>query len=76
MDLRLGERQLPITAWQDLADGEKMIAASRAFADAMRPFSTGASYLNCTHEARVVTGAGFAGLCPGSGITWDREGST
>ena len=31
-----------------------MIAAIRAFAAAMRPFSTGASYLNFTHEANRV----------------------
>ena len=41
----------PITAWLDPADGAKMIAATRAFAAAMRPFSTGASYVNFTHEA-------------------------
>ena len=42
----------PITAWLDPADGEKMIAATRAFAAAMRPFSTGASYLNFTPRGR------------------------
>jgi FAD/FMN-containing dehydrogenase len=47
----------PITAWLDPADGEKMIAATRAFAAAMRPFSTGASYLNFTHEADRVRDA-------------------
>jgi FAD/FMN-containing dehydrogenase len=41
------------------ADDEQMIAASRAFAAGMRPFSTGASYLNFTHEAdRVRDGYG------------------
>ncbi len=39
------------------ADDEKMIAATRAFAAAMRPFSTGASYLNFTHEANRVRDA-------------------
>ena len=34
-----------------------MIAATRAFAAAMRPFSTGASYLNFTHEAGRVRDA-------------------
>jgi Berberine and berberine like len=34
-----------------------MIAAARAFAAAMRPFSTGASYLNFTHEADRVRDA-------------------
>jgi Berberine and berberine like len=47
----------PITAWLDPADGEKMIAATRAFAAAMRPFSTGASYLNFTHETDRVRDA-------------------
>jgi FAD/FMN-containing dehydrogenase len=49
----------PITVWAHPADDEQMIAASRAFAAAMRPFSTGASYLNFTHEAdRVRDGYG------------------
>ena len=47
----------PISAWLDPADGEKMIAATRAFAAAMGPFSTGASYLNFTHEANRVRDA-------------------
>jgi FAD/FMN-containing dehydrogenase len=47
----------PVTAWLDPADGEKMIAATRAFAAAMRPFSTGAPYLNFTHEAGRVRDA-------------------
>ena len=42
----------PITAWLDPADGEKMIAVTRAFAAAMRPFSAGASYLNFTPRGR------------------------
>src|SRR5439155_591069 len=49
----------PITAWANPADDERMTAAARAFAAAMRPFSTGASYLNFTHEAdRVRDGYG------------------
>ena len=40
----------PITAWADPADDERMTTATRNFAAAMRPFSTGASYLNFTHE--------------------------
>jgi FAD/FMN-containing dehydrogenase len=49
----------PISAWTDPADDERMIAANRAFAVAMRPFSTGASYLNFTPEAdRVRDGYG------------------
>jgi hypothetical protein len=47
----------PITAWADPADEQQMIAATRAFAAAMRPFSTGASYLNFTHEADRVRDA-------------------
>ncbi|HXY17480.1 MAG TPA: FAD-binding oxidoreductase [Gaiellaceae bacterium] len=47
----------PISAWADPADDQRMIAANRAFAAAMRPFSTGASYLNFTHEADRVRGA-------------------
>ena len=34
-----------------------MIAATRAFAAAMRPFSTGAAYLNFTPEANRVRDA-------------------
>ena len=47
----------PISAWLDPADAEKMIAATRAFAAAMRLFGTGASYLNFTHEADRVRDA-------------------
>lgn len=43
----------PITMWQDPADDDRLVAASRAFCDAMRPFSTGAAYLNFTPEDRV-----------------------
>jgi FAD/FMN-containing dehydrogenase len=47
----------PITAWLDPASEQQMIAATRGFAAAMRPFSTGASYLNFTHEADRVRDA-------------------
>jgi len=47
----------PITAWADPADDARMTAATREFAVAMRPFSTGASYLNFTHEADRVRDA-------------------
>jgi FAD/FMN-containing dehydrogenase len=47
----------PITAWTDAADDARMTAATRAFAAAMRPFSTGAAYLNFTHEADRVRDA-------------------
>ena len=47
----------PISVWQDPADDERLIAANRAFADAMRPFSTGGAYLNFTPEADRVRDA-------------------
>ena len=47
----------PISMWSDPADDERMISAGRAFAGAMRPFSTGASYLNFTPEAGRVRDA-------------------
>jgi len=40
--------------WSDPRDAEPTIAAARAFARAMRPHSTGASYLNFTPEADRV----------------------
>jgi FAD/FMN-containing dehydrogenase len=43
----------PISVWSDPADDERVIAASRAFCDAMRPYTTGAAYLNFTGEDRV-----------------------
>jgi FAD/FMN-containing dehydrogenase len=47
----------PISVWQDRADDERVVAANRAFADAMRPFATGAAYLNFTPEADRVRNA-------------------
>jgi FAD/FMN-containing dehydrogenase len=47
----------PISVWSDPADDERLIAANRAFAEAMRPYSTGASYLNFTPEADRVRDA-------------------
>jgi len=47
----------PISIWSDPADDERMIAATRAFAAAMRPFATGAAYLNFTPEADRVRDA-------------------
>jgi FAD/FMN-containing dehydrogenase len=47
----------PITAWSAPAHDDRLIEATRAFAAAMRPFSTGASYLNFTHEADRVRDA-------------------
>jgi len=43
----------PIAVWDDPADDERLIGASRALCDAMRPFSTGGAYLNFTPENRV-----------------------
>ncbi len=43
----------PICVWADPADDDRMIAASRGLCDAMRPFTTGAAYLNFTAEDRV-----------------------
>jgi FAD/FMN-containing dehydrogenase len=42
----------PITVWDDPGDDARLIAGSRAFCDAMRPF-TSAPYLNFTAENRV-----------------------
>ncbi len=47
----------PISVWSDSADDRRMIDANRAFAAAMQPFSTGASYLNFTHEPDRVRDA-------------------
>jgi FAD/FMN-containing dehydrogenase len=44
----------PISMWPDPAGDDAAIAANRAFAEAMRPFGTGASYLNFTPEADRV----------------------
>lgn len=47
----------PISMWDDPADDARLIAAGRAFADAMRPFSTGGAYLNFTPEPNRVRDA-------------------
>jgi FAD/FMN-containing dehydrogenase len=47
----------PISVWEEPADDERLIAGCRAFADAMRPFSTGGAYLNFTPEADRVRDA-------------------
>jgi FAD/FMN-containing dehydrogenase len=47
----------PISMWAEPVDDERMIAGNRAFAAAMRPFSTGASYLNFTPESDRVRDA-------------------
>jgi FAD/FMN-containing dehydrogenase len=43
----------PISVWADAADDEHVIAVNRAFCETMRPFTTGAAYLNFTGEDRV-----------------------
>jgi FAD/FMN-containing dehydrogenase len=50
----------PISVWQEPTDDGRLIAASRAFCEAMRPFSTGGAYLNFTPEDRVRDGYGAA----------------
>jgi FAD/FMN-containing dehydrogenase len=50
----------PITVWNTPGDDQRLIAASRAFCDAMRPFTTGGAYLNFTPEDRVREGYGDA----------------
>jgi FAD/FMN-containing dehydrogenase len=47
----------PISVWAEPADDERMIATNRAFAAAMRPFATGAAYLNFTPEGDRVRDA-------------------
>jgi FAD/FMN-containing dehydrogenase len=47
----------PIAVWRDPADAGRVIEAARAFASAMRAFSTGASYLNFTIEPDRVRDA-------------------
>ena len=44
----------PISVWTDPADDERMVAANRAFTAGMRPYVTGASYLNFTPEGGRV----------------------
>jgi FAD/FMN-containing dehydrogenase len=47
----------PISMWADPADDARLIAANRAFADAMRPYGTGGAYLNFTPEPDRVRDA-------------------
>ncbi len=44
--------------WNAPADDRRLIAATRAFCEAMRPFATGGAYLNFTPEDRVREGYG------------------
>ena len=43
-----------ISAWTDPVDDRRLIDANRDFAAAMRPYGTGASYLNFTAEDDCV----------------------
>jgi berberine-like enzyme len=56
----------PIAVWKHAADDERVLAAGRAFAGAMRPFANGSPYLNFTPEADRVhdayTGSTYARL--------------
>ena len=47
----------PISVWSDPGDDDRLVAANRAFAEAMRPFGTGAAYLNFTPEPDRVRDA-------------------
>ena len=47
----------PISVWENPADDGRVVAANRAFADAMRPFGTGAAYLNFTPETDRIRDA-------------------
>ena len=47
----------PIAVWEDPGDDERVIAANRAFAEAMRPYRTGGAYLNFTPEEDRVRDA-------------------
>jgi FAD/FMN-containing dehydrogenase len=47
----------PLALWPDLAKDDELMSASRALAEAMRSFGTGAAYLNFTPEQdRVLDG--------------------
>jgi FAD/FMN-containing dehydrogenase len=50
----------PIAVWSRPDDDQRLIEGSRAFCDAMRPFTTGGAYLNFTPEDRVREGFGDA----------------
>lgn len=50
----------PISMWQRPDDDQRVIGATRAFCDAMRPFTTGGAYLNFTAEDRLRDAYGAA----------------
>jgi FAD/FMN-containing dehydrogenase len=43
----------PLTVWSDPGDDDRLVRASRAYAEAMRAYATGAAYLNFTPEDQV-----------------------
>ena len=47
----------PIAMWEDRGDDERMIGFVHEFSEVMRPFATGASYLNFTPETDRVKAA-------------------
>jgi hypothetical protein len=47
----------PIACWEDPADDKRVMDAHREFAELMRPYSTGAAYLNFTPEPDRVRDA-------------------
>jgi hypothetical protein len=47
----------PIAVWEDPGDDDRVMASHRKFAELMRPFSTGAAYLNFTPEVDRVRDA-------------------
>jgi FAD/FMN-containing dehydrogenase len=47
----------PIAVWEDAGEDERVMASGREFAELMRPYSTGAAYLNFTPEADRVRDA-------------------
>jgi FAD/FMN-containing dehydrogenase len=50
----------PISMWDEPSDDDRLIAANRAFCEAMRPFTTGGAYLNFSPEDRVRDAYGDA----------------
>jgi hypothetical protein len=49
-----------MSMWDEPSDDDRLIAANRAFCEAMRPFTTGGAYLNFSPEDRVRDAYGDA----------------
>lgn len=43
----------PLTVWSEPGDDDRLMGASRAYAEAMRAFASGGAYLNFTPEDQV-----------------------